>query len=256
MNENDMLKAVLGNLSDIIVVEDENGKVCYQNHPQVKHLNFISPSQEADEFCDKKRKRWYKLATTTFELNNEKFLLKKYGHVTKLKKQQILLETDGKTGLLRYDTFREELKYLDSLKKGMIIVLIDIDHFKSINDCFGHEVGDDVLTKIGKLIKTVFRSNDLLGRFGGDELILSLINIDINIALKKLDVLKEAVSNIKLVNEENSHNVTISIGVSKYDSNLPYEENFRMADEALYESKHNGRNQISLYEECKKKILK
>lgn len=247
MNENDMLRAVLGNLSDIIIVEDNKGNILYQNHPEVDSKIFSKNEKTKldDEFFDENTKRWYKLAITTINVDGAKFILKKYGHITKIKKQQSVLEIDGKTGLLRHEIFRDSVEYLSQIGKEMVLVLIDIDYFKKINDSYGHNSGDDVLSKIGLLIKSIFRSSDLLGRFGGDEFILALVNISLEAALQKLEILREAVTNIILTNKNTHDNVSISAGCIAYDNNLSYSDNFNMVDEILYISKENGRNQVN-----------
>lgn len=256
MENKDIFEAILGSLNDLIVVKDDKGNICYQNHFEINPKTFLNDTKVEDEFYDEKTKNWYKLDSSSFYLKGSKFFVKKYSYITKSKMKLSILEIDGKTGLLRIEPFKEKIEYLSKIGKDIVLAIIDIDYFKNINDNFGHEVGDEVLKKIGALIKSLFRSKDLLGRFGGDELIFALIDIDINVALQKLELLRKLISeNIILSNEDFRHSVTISGGYVKYDNTLTYKENLVRADKALYLSKENGKNQINIYDKTKIKKM-
>lgn len=122
------------------------------------------------------------------------------------------------------------------------LAIIDIDHFKSVNDTYGHDVGDKVLINLVELIQKHSRDNDVLIRWGGEEFILLMpINTDKNL-LKKLEHLREIIEKTKI---ETVGNITISIGAT-FVTDDPIDESIKRADTALYISKNSGRNKVSI----------
>lgn len=245
MKERNFLETIFSKLNNIIVVEDNLGNICYQNHPEINFEFFVKDFKSEDEFFDKKNEQWYKFRTDTFDFENKTYTLKIYNHITKMKNHQLELEVDGKTGLLRNEFFKDKVEYLSQIDKQIVFVLLDIDYFKQINDYYGHQEGDRVLSQIGSLIKSTFRSSDLFGRFGGDEIALALIGIELDVAVQKLENLRQFVNNIVLNGDNTQNKVSISVGCTQYDNNLSYEENLTKVDEILYFSKENGRNQVN-----------
>ena len=128
-------------------------------------------------------------------------------------------------------------KKIKEINKGSIL-FFDIDHFKKINDTYGHDFGDYVLKEIGKILKNTFRKSDIVGRWGGEEFIVILPNTNYEDGLKLAEKLRKIIENYDFQGKK----VTISIGVSEYNGNL--EEVLKKVDEALYEAKRNGRNQV------------
>lgn len=125
------------------------------------------------------------------------------------------------------------------------ICLLDIDLFKTINDDYGHDLGDEVLKSLVKIIKKSIRSSDYLIRWGGEEFVLILPN-------QSLQITKEIAERIRKVVEdfdEFDFFFTISIGVSHYHQGDNYQNTIKNADVALYFAKDNGRNQTVAYEE-------
>ncbi|OUR88954.1 hypothetical protein A9Q81_22745 [Gammaproteobacteria bacterium 42_54_T18] len=127
-----------------------------------------------------------------------------------------------------------------------IVVIFDIDHFKLINDRFGHLYGDEVLVLIAHMMKLAFRTDDWLFRYGGEEFLVFLNNVDI-------DQGRSAIN--RFLHQVESHDfpqigkVTISCGYTCYKSNESFSTIFDCADKALYFSKGNGRNQSRFYED-------
>jgi diguanylate cyclase (GGDEF)-like protein len=121
--------------------------------------------------------------------------------------------------------------------------MIDIDHFKIVNDTYGHSVGDEVLKKLVATIKEKSRHNDNIIRWGGEEFMLIL-------STKSFETLEKTLKNIcNIIREtkfEVCNKITISIGASIYKDNEVIEETIKRADEALYFSKRNGRDQIKI----------
>jgi len=163
---------------------------------------------------------------------------------------QVMANTDQLTGL-------HNRKYLDTILRHegikanrynstLSLMLFDIDHFKNVNDKFGHQVGDLVLKKVAKCLKDTLRKSDVLGRWGGEEFILVCINTSLPDAVDLAEKLREAV---ELLQFEQPLTVTVSIGVAQLQSNETTEKAIARADAMLYRSKHNGRNQVSVDKE-------
>jgi diguanylate cyclase (GGDEF)-like protein/PAS domain S-box-containing protein len=123
------------------------------------------------------------------------------------------------------------------------ILLIDIDHFKAINDTKGHAAGDFVIREFGKLIKENFRKTDFSGRLGGEEFAIVLTNTSFDAALQVAEEFREKVAKTEMLYENHSISMTISIGVTSFFNEAKsFEEILNYADEAMYESKARGRN--------------
>jgi diguanylate cyclase (GGDEF)-like protein len=123
------------------------------------------------------------------------------------------------------------------------IVLIDYDHFKEINDIYGHDVGDIVLLTGADLIKSGMREQDKLARWGGEEFLILLPNTDLQGALAIANKLKDAIS-ADPIGQPVGVNVSVTGGVALINHNDTFETLFKRADDALYQGKQNGRNQI------------
>ena len=166
-------------------------------------------------------------------------------------------QTDTLTGLLNRKTFDEKIAGLLlscraagpgdlSRTNGACLAVLDIDHFKRINDRFGHLYGDEVLLLLSKLMHDTFRDNDLLFRFGGEEFVVVLRNIDIANAVKVFDRFRAGLEQREF---PQVGKVTVSIGVVAVGKQHLPSTIVQQADEALYDAKHNGRNRVCCYEE-------
>lgn len=124
------------------------------------------------------------------------------------------------------------------------VVMFDIDHFKSINDLYGHKIGDEALMNLTKEVKMVIRDSDQLYRMGGEEFLLVFKNINKEKLDERIDVLMEA---IKRASPIEKINMTASFGIAKQVDEKQFEKTMNEADKALYYSKNNGRNQHSYY---------
>jgi diguanylate cyclase (GGDEF)-like protein len=121
------------------------------------------------------------------------------------------------------------------------VLILDIDHFKQINDRFGHPAGDAVLVKVVEVIKNRIRRNDYLFRIGGEEFLVLLPETTTEDALKVAEDLRQAVEASKLLEAEC---VTISLGVCGYEHAEPVDTWIANADTALYQAKKEGRNKV------------
>ena len=157
-----------------------------------------------------------------------------------------LATTDKLTGALNRHKWDETLSNeIELAKRGgaLSLVAIDLDHFKSINDTYGHNVGDVVLVKAVELVKGCTRKTDLLFRLGGEEFMLLLRQLDKDSAANAAEKLRAAFTTHS---EEGIPEFTASFGVVEFDETESAEDFVRRADQALYESKHNGRNRVTI----------
>jgi diguanylate cyclase (GGDEF)-like protein len=124
------------------------------------------------------------------------------------------------------------------------VLFIDIDHFKSINDTYGHQAGDEVLKMVAKTLEANIRNGDFIGRFGGEEFIILLKNIsknDLPVIAEKFRMLIQ--NSVSFYNEQ-AIKVTISIGGSHYQKNDTIESLIERADNMMYQAKNSGRNKV------------
>jgi two-component system cell cycle response regulator len=160
--------------------------------------------------------------------------------------------TDGLTGLTNVRAFREALKreHSRSVRHRLrySIVMMDIDHFKKINDVYGHPVGDAVLRELAVIIKDSFRTTDFPARYGGEEFIVMLPETSKRDAQIVADRLRQAVERKVFAAPSPSLHATISMGITDFDPESPMTEKevCTVADEALYTSKREGRNRITV----------
>ncbi|MEO1928289.1 MAG: diguanylate cyclase [Nautiliaceae bacterium] len=148
-------------------------------------------------------------------------------------------EIDLLTKTLNRGTIEERLKYILNSSYGSLLFL-DIDKFKSINDTYGHEEGDEVLRNFVKLIKKEIRSSDILGRWGGEEFVVVLPFTYYGNAFLVAEKIRRSVEEFDFKGKK----VTVSIGVTEFKKGEKLEDVIARADEAVYEAKNSGRNQV------------
>ncbi|MDX3775520.1 diguanylate cyclase [Chromatiaceae bacterium AAb-1] len=125
------------------------------------------------------------------------------------------------------------------------ILAIDIDHFKQINDGYGHEAGDMVLQQVASLLNNNSRGGDYLFRLGGEEFLMLLVDITPQDAFKVAEKIRKQVeSEVFLLPREQTRHLTLSIGLAMHNGHPDYQQALRSADEALYQAKHSGRNRV------------
>lgn len=168
----------------------------------------------------------------------------------RLRDQQVQLErlacTDGLTGLINHRTFRErlalELRRSMHDNRPLAVAMIDIDHFKGINDAFGHPVGDQVLAEVAQIIGKSVRPGDLAARYGGEEFALALTNTSEDGALTVAERLRANIAQHPF----RCRAVTVSVGVAVSDGTVvDASDLLARADRALYASKKGGRNRVT-----------
>ncbi len=126
------------------------------------------------------------------------------------------------------------------------VIMIDIDHFKNINDSYGHSAGDQALTHVTNIITAISRQTDELFRYGGEEFIMLLNNTDKDEAQDMAERIRMAIAESEIVTSENQFSLTVSIGIAQYDPINGVESIIDQADIALYKAKEFGRNQVQL----------
>ncbi len=158
-------------------------------------------------------------------------------------------KTDSLTGAFNRqgieDAIRIGLWEWRSQKKPLSLVLIDIDHFKKINDVHGHAVGDYVLSTLSNIVKQHIRSNDLFARWGGEEFVLLCRDTKIEQASLIAEKIRELIASFAF---KDNVQVTASFGVATLNANETLEQLFNNADKALYDAKHQGRNRVIVAE--------
>lgn len=159
--------------------------------------------------------------------------------------------TDPLTGLLNRRQFHRmtdhEFAKLARKKSDMSVMMIDIDHFKHINDQYGHAVGDTVLVALSKTLREELRDTDLLCRWGGEEVVLLLPGISEAAALEIAGRLNNMIARNPVLVSGAKVNYTVSIGVSAFENHADVKELINQADIALYHVKNNGRNGAIAY---------
>jgi diguanylate cyclase (GGDEF)-like protein len=168
-----------------------------------------------------------------------------------LKKQAL---RDPLTGLYnrRYlsETLDRELTRCKRNKEPLSVIIMDVDHFKTINDTYGHQAGDEFLKTIASLIQSHARGSDVACRYGGEEFLLLMPGTNLQTAAKRAEDLRVICSETQVLFEMKNLVVTISFGVASYpDHGTTPDEILIKADRALYQSKNNGRNLVTVWSE-------
>lgn len=153
-------------------------------------------------------------------------------------------ERDSLTGLLNRRGMRLKLNKMGQIAYS--VVMCDIDNFKSVNDNFGHPEGDHAIQMVGEILESLMRSEDYVGRFGGDEFLILLGGCDAEDAKKKCELIQRIIE-MKRLQHEIEVPLTLSFGISHCEPGMKYEEAREQADKALYYSKTNGKDSITVY---------
>lgn len=160
-----------------------------------------------------------------------------------------MAQTDALTGVLSRRAFFERALSEWSRGKrhtqGTALLMLDLDHFKHVNDTYGHAVGDAVLVHFSRTVQQALRQHDLFGRYGGEEFIVLLPQTPIDDARRTAERLRGAVAGASL--PDGVPAVTISVGVGwSVDCLQPLDEMLQVADKALYRAKEQGRNRVEM----------
>jgi len=164
----------------------------------------------------------------------------------------ILSQTDGLTKLFNRihweSCLQAEYKRWTRSQHSSSLVMLDIDHFKNVNDTYGHMVGDEVIRHLSALIREHVRETDVSGRYGGEEFVILLADTPLKNAYIFAERLRKEVEQAVVKYNDIEVNYTISLGVAEVEPCIKnYEAWIECADAALYHSKENGRNKVSLH---------
>ena len=185
-------------------------------------------------------------------------------YVAELEERVKVLEQDlihdYLTGLTTRAFFNQEAKIYFNIVKGdfepkrkekfgfknLSFIFLDIDNFKQVNDTYGHELGDEVLKAVARVIHGAIRDTDIAARWGGEEILIALPGADIEAGVRKAEEIRQRIADIRFANEPKLK-VTISGGVSAFEQGVGFSDMIKHADNALYLAKGTGRNKIVRY---------
>ncbi len=161
---------------------------------------------------------------------------------------QILATIDPLTGAYNrrqvQHHFANELNRHVRGQHPLSCIMVDIDHFKAVNDTYGHKIGDDVLRKVTSRIASLLRAYDVVGRYGGEEFLVILPETGSQEAAAIAERLRESVAQTAKANGDQGRPVTISLGVATDHPGDTIDTMTQRADSALYRAKNNGRNRV------------
>lgn len=235
-------KRILENLNSYIIAIDENKNIIYRNNDFVFEL-FYENKNRLDEikFNDRIYTVDYK------KIDNYEFHV--YTDITKYKLEIRRLKRDYLTDLYNRFAIIEKLEEIKNEKYTVIIG--DIDHFKKINDGYGHLVGDYVLKGISNLLLKNIENYGIVGRYGGEEFIIVFPKMNIDESFDLIEKIRKLIEKTKIKVKYNDcikeFYVSMTFGMTAGDKNKNINELFAEADKALYKGKNNGRNQTNIY---------
>lgn len=163
-----------------------------------------------------------------------------------------LTKTDFLTQLFNRGHWEEnliqEFKRLQRYQHKSTLLMCDIDHFKRVNDTFGHAAGDVVIQTIADAVRNNLRATDIAGRYGGEEYAVLLVDTPLAQAAVLAERLRKSVEALSIPYNGQQLKVTLSLGLAEYDSGMKeHRQWIEAADKGLYQSKANGRNQLTCY---------
>lgn len=215
------------------ILKQKNNK--YNNDPELIKMLIEYKGKEGHEKIQK-------------ELFKE--LIGKYLKLTKKLDQKIeqitrLAETDQLTKIYNRVKFKEELeKEIKRVKRygnDLALIMIDIDHFKNVNDIFGHNFGDKVLIEMTNIVSNSIRETDIFARWGGEEFMVLTPNTSLSFAKKLAERVRKNIEKNKI---KKIGQITCSFGVTKFIEKDDFDSFTKRVDDALYQAKEDGRNRV------------
>ncbi len=162
-----------------------------------------------------------------------------------------LMSKDSLTGLLKHssikDRIAQEVERAHRNGKPMSMAMVDMDHFKRVNDTWGHPMGDQVIKTLAHLLRQRLRRQDSIGRYGGEEFAVVLPECSAADAMRLLDDVRQRFGEVRFIHKGNSFTVTVSAGVADSEQCADAQSLLAAADAALYIAKKDGRNQVRQY---------
>ena len=232
----------------------------FNQEPELLEIFKSETTQEFSVMIDGEE-RFFEISALPLGIPHDRKtrMFKSIRDITEKKKVQekltILATIDSLSGLYNRAEFmklaQRELSLAKRHNKRSSLLMIDVDHFKNINDTFGHAAGDEVIRKMGNTIMTSFRKTDFAGRLGGEEFAVLLRDTSLDEAKGAAKKFLETVSRIKVIYEQQEISFTVSIGVAAIyvdiNNSSSIEDILKKADDALYKAKAKGRNCVAVY---------
>ena len=186
-----------------------------------------------------------------FILNLSEFIAMSISNAVLYEQTSKLAVTDGLTGISNRPSVEKSLQIEFERSKRynspLSLIILDVDHFKDVNDTYGHQKGDEILIAFAALLKKACRANDIAARYGGEEFLMILPQSNAQGAFKIAERVREEMMKISFTGNESNFAVTVSCGVAEF--NKDYESINKLiaaVDQALYEAKNGGRNRTIL----------
>ena len=156
--------------------------------------------------------------------------------------------TDALTGMQnrRYfdDALKEYIEEFRRIDKPIGLMILDLDHFKEVNDTYGHDVGDEVLRAVASCLRDMTRYHDVVARLGGEEFAVVAPNMDEDMMVKLAERIRKAIAGMAVLSGNVRLKITTSVGLAVWDKRESAEEFYRRADRLLYQAKRMGRNRV------------
>jgi len=146
------------------------------------------------------------------------------------------------------DLLQREIERASRSEASTGLLMLDLDHFKQVNDRYGHLAGDAVLHQVAERVTHMVRSYDLVGRYGGEEFLVVLPGCDCGQAMQSAERIRSAIAGWPMQVEDSAINITVSVGATATAAHLSQKDRLAAADAALYQAKHSGRDCIALVE--------
>jgi diguanylate cyclase (GGDEF)-like protein len=168
--------------------------------------------------------------------------------VERYRELRTLMLHDSLTGLVNHSRLQQQLESESARalrqRRPLSLAMIDIDHFKQVNDRYGHPVGDRVLKNLSRFLRQRLRTSDVVARYGGEEFAVLLSDTDQNTACQVMEALRRDFALIPHETEGENLTVTFSVGIASIPRHASVRELLVAADQALYKAKHAGRNRV------------
>ena len=239
-------------ISDVFVQVDDNDFL--STYIDGEHwISYIHKEQDKRQLKVLMRfdgeDKYFKPHTKEIIIENKKLNIIIFDEITKeLERIRILKDKASKDSLTKLfnrgkfdDVLSQEILLANTIQAPLSVIFVDIDHFKAVNDTYGHDIGDSVLVELAEILTQTTRNGDFIARWGGEEFIITLQSTN---ALRASIIAEKIRENVEQYSFTNGGNQTISLGVSEYIFNESKESLLKRVDEALYKAKGSGRNRI------------
>ncbi len=240
-------------LLDIVMPDMDGYKVCekIKSNKNFEHIPVIFLTSEDSQESEERGFQFGAVDYITKPIRPAILLMRVKTHITLKRTQEKLRDMalhDQLTTLYnRYyleESGSKSFAYTKRHQAQLSVAMLDIDHFKNVNDTYGHDVGDVVLKAVALLLKDNVREEDVVARIGGEEFVIIFKDTNIKDSFSKVENIRQKVQ----ASSPNNIEITISIGMTQINaSSESFDALLKQADQALYEAKESGRNQTKIY---------